>query len=116
MFTQNHAQYPEHEWHKVIDGLLSGNYVLRILLVTVAFGIGIDLNNIKRIIHIGVPYTMEEYFQEVGRAGRDGQHSYAIMHFNSSDISKARRGMSDVMRETLAKRLLKLKERLHHFC
>ena len=49
LFTQYHAQYPEHERHKIIDGLLSGNYVLRILFVTVAFGIGIDLNNIRRI-------------------------------------------------------------------
>ena len=58
-----------------------------------------DLNNIRRIIHIGVPYTMEEYFQKVGRAGRDGQPASAIMHFKSFDISKARKGMSDVMRE-----------------
>lgn len=59
LFTQYHAQYPEHERHKIIHGLLSGNSVLRILFVTVAFGIGIDLNNIRRIIHISVPYTME---------------------------------------------------------
>ena len=49
LFTQYHAQYPEHERHKIIDGLLSGDSVLRILFVTVAFGIGIDLNNIRRI-------------------------------------------------------------------
>ena len=42
---------------------------------------------------------MEEYFQKVGRAGRDGQPASAIMHFKSFDISKARKGMSDVMRE-----------------
>ena len=43
LFTQHHAQYPEHERNRIVDGRLSGNSALRILFVTVAFGIGIDL-------------------------------------------------------------------------
>lgn len=98
LFTQYHAQYPEHERTRIVDGLLSGKSVLRILFVTVAFGIGIDIKNIRRVIHIGVPYSMEEYFQEIGRAGRDGLSSTATLYYNSRDLSKIRKEMSDVMR------------------
>lgn len=61
MFTQFHAQYPDHEWERIVDELTKGFSKLRLLFVTVAFGIGIDLNNI-RVIHIGVPHTVEEFF------------------------------------------------------
>ena len=65
--------------------------------MTVSFGIGIDCNNIRRIVHIGVPYTMEDYCQEVGRAGRDGLPARADIYYNSYDISKARKNMPEVM-------------------
>ena len=64
-----------------------------------SFGIGIDIKNIWRVIHIGVPYTMEEYFQEAGRCGRDGLQSQALIYFNSYDISTAKEQMSDTMRK-----------------
>ena len=62
MFTQFHAQYPDHEWERIVDELTKGFSKLRLLFVTVAFGIGIDVNNIRRVIHIGVPHTVEEFF------------------------------------------------------
>ena len=57
--------------------------------MTVAFGIGIDCNNIHRIVHIRVPYTMEEYCQDSGWAGRDRLPIRADIYYNSYDISKA---------------------------
>ena len=87
LFGQFHAQFPNHEREQIVKNLVEGTSKLRVLFVTVAFGIGIDLKNIKQVIHTGVPYTMEEYFQEAGRCGRDGQQSKAIVYYNSSDIS-----------------------------
>ena len=75
---------------------MSGNSKLRVIFATVAFGIGLDLRDIRRVIHIGVPYSIEEYFQE---AGRDGLPAEAHIHYNTYDISRARKNMSEAMRE-----------------
>ena len=60
------TEYPEHGRERIIQNLVSGQSKLRLLFVTVAFGIGVDIHDIRRIIHIGVPRTIEEYFQEAG--------------------------------------------------
>ena len=64
LFTQYHAQYPEDERKWIVHELVNGTSNHCVLFVTVAFGMGIDCSNISRIVHIGVPYTMEEYCQE----------------------------------------------------
>ena len=56
LFTQYHAQYPEHARKRIVDELVSGKSTHRVLFVTVAFGIVIDCNNIRRIIHISAIY------------------------------------------------------------
>ena len=52
---------------------------LRIVISTVAFGMGIDCTNIRQIVHLGPPDDVEAYIQETGRAGRDGQRSLAAL-------------------------------------
>ena len=99
LFTQYHAQYPEHERQRIVEELVTGNSKLRVVFATVAFGIGLDIRNIRQVIHIGVPYTIEEYFQEAGRAGRDGLPAKAHTYFNSYDISKAKKQFSNAMRD-----------------
>ena len=78
---------PEQERQRIVDELVQGKSKIRIIFATVAFGIGLDISNIRQVIHIGVPYTMEEYFQEAGRAGRDGLPAKANIFFNAYDIS-----------------------------
>lgn len=60
---------------------------------------GIDIPDIRHIIHIGVPKTMEEYFQETGCAGRDGAPSVATMYYNNFDIRSGKHQVDEVMRE-----------------
>ena len=84
MFAQFHAQYPAHERDRIVTELVSGTSKLRLLFVTVAFGI-------RRVIHIGVPYTLEEFFQEAGRCGRDGLPASSIVYFNNHDIASSRK-------------------------
>ena len=74
--------------------LLKGNVSTEVFFATIAFGIGIECPNIRRVVHLGVSYTMEEYFQEAGRAGRDGLPAKATMYYNAYDTSKAKRGLA----------------------
>ena len=90
LFTQFHAQYLERMRERIVQDLVRGSSKLRLLFVTVAFGIGVDINNIRRIIHIGVPHTIEEYFQEVGRCGRDGLPASSVLYYNSYDLASSR--------------------------
>ena len=115
LYTQFHAQYPEHERERIVDGLVKGNSKIRVIFATVAFGIGLDIPNIRQVFHIGVPYSMEEYFQEAGRAGRDGLPAKSHIYFNSYDISKGKKHLSQVMRDYVENQTCKREMILGYF-
>jgi len=58
-----------------------------VIVATVAFGMGIDKPDIRRVFHLGPPKTVEEYYQQIGRAGRDGLQSECMMVYNDADFS-----------------------------
>ena len=83
-----HAGLSAEERKKAQDDFLKDD--VRIIVATVAFGMGIDKSNIRFVVHYDIPKNIESYYQETGRAGRDGLPSEALLLFGYGDVQVAR--------------------------
>jgi ATP-dependent DNA helicase RecQ/Werner syndrome ATP-dependent helicase len=81
-----HAGLPMSQRDATHKGFLTGS--VKVVVATVAFGMGIDKPDIRLVMHYGSPKTMEEYYQQVGRAGRDGLPSDVEMIYGDGDFSR----------------------------
>ena len=71
----------------------------RVIVSTNAFGMGIDKAEVRTVVHLDLPDSLEAYFQEAGRAGRDEKKAYAVVLFNNSDVTKMRKRVTDTFPE-----------------
>lgn len=67
----------------------------RIVVATNAFGMGIDKPNVRLVVHMDLPDSIEAYFQEAGRGGRDEKRSYAALLFHASDLARLKENMDN---------------------
>ena len=72
---------------------------VRVMVATNAFGMGIDKPDVRMVLHIDCPDSIEAYFQEAGRAGRDGKKAYAVLLYNDGDHRKLDKRISDTFPE-----------------
>ena len=68
---------------------------IRVIVATNAFGMGIDKPDVRVVIHLDCPNSLEAYFQEAGRAGRDGRKAYAVLLYNGSDRRTLQKRVED---------------------
>ena len=100
LFAQFHAAQTDRMKSEILNQLTGACETrnLCVVFATVALGLGVNIPDVRQIIHIGPPRTVESYYQEIGRAGRDGKLAKAILYYNGSDIATNVSGMTDEMR------------------
>lgn len=79
-----HAHLSPYERTQAQNQWLNGE--TQVIVATSAFGMGIDKADVRYVIHADLPHSMERYYQEMGRAGRDGKKSYSIVLWNDDDL------------------------------
>ncbi len=80
-----HAGMPGEKRAKIQNDFMENKF--KVIVATIAFGMGVDKADIRFVIHVGMPSSPEGYYQEAGRAGRDGEQAFCILLHSKSDAS-----------------------------
>jgi len=92
-----HAGLPQHIREQNFKIFV--NDKVDIMVATIAFGMGIDKSDIRFVVHMSLPKSLENYYQEIGRGGRDGEDSEALLLFNAGDMVQHKHFLHDISDE-----------------
>jgi len=106
-----HAGMSAEERHRIQDSFLGDG--IEIVCATVAFGMGIDKSNVRWVVHWNLPKNLEGFYQEIGRAGRDGLPSDTLLFYSYADVAQQLKFLESAdpdRRELLAAKLERMKQ------
>lgn len=109
-----HAGMSDHERTAAQNNFLHDN--IQIMVATVAFGMGIHKPDVRFIVHLDMPRSIEQYYQEVGRAGRDGLPAECLMFFGAQDIVVYNSFLDETADPAVRERTRKKTERMYGLC
>jgi len=89
-----HAGLPQHVRENNFKIFVNDN--VNIMVATIAFGMGIDKSDIRFVAHLSLPKSLENFYQEIGRAGRDGEDSETLLLFNAADMVLQKRFLNEI--------------------
>jgi len=98
-----HAGLPQHIREQNFKIFV--NDKVDIMVATIAFGMGIDKSDIRFVVHMSLPKSLENYYQEIGRGGRDGEDSEALLLFNAGDMVQHKNFLHDITDESYKEHL-----------
>ncbi len=108
-----HARVPAEEKSAVMRDFMRDK--IDIVVATIAFGMGIDKSNIRFVVHTSLPKTIENYYQEIGRAGRDGLESETLLLYTKADEIQKRELMQSVDNDTYKEILYEKLQTMYRF-